>query len=136
MLSTTAFPKTYIYASNQSNRSACRQFLFKKGENVQDVSIWVSTYMGGVYVEKLNLTTNRYGQRTIVALIKSNGKEGNLIIKISPKKLEKLKTAERKIYDISHIISTCSMESTMDLSKKDVMEIGQRIGQYVASLAI
>ena len=135
MLSTT-FPKTYIYASNQSNSKVCRDFLFKQGENVQDVSIWVSTYMGGVYVEKLNLTTNRYGQRTIVALIKSNGKEGNLIIKISPKKLEKLKTAERKIYDISHIISTCSMESTMDLSKKDVMEIGQRIGQYVASLAI
>lgn len=127
---------THTYAVNASNQKAARKFLFNQKQERPDVSLWVTKYIGGVYVEKINLTVNRFGQKAMVVLLKKDGKDGTMSIDITKNVMEKLGTAKKKLYDVSRILAECKCSTSLEMSDVELRQIAEKVSQYVASLAI
>lgn len=126
---------THTYAVTESNRKAVSKFLFSQNQEVNDVALWVSSYIGGVYVEKINLTVNRLGQRTIIAIVKNDGSDEMVIIGINQKMMGKLSTAKRKIYNITKLLAECNRHWSSDIPY-NAKEIEQGVCRFVAALAV
>ena len=132
-------PVTHTYAVSDSNRKATERFLFKTNtENKNSspaVTIWVSNYViSGVYFQKMNLTSDRNGKKSIVLLFTYEGR--NMRLCIFPN-MEKLQQTRRNRTDIARVISKDSeIMCAENISSDLIEEITSVAAKIIAKMAV